>query len=148
MKTEIRQAIDHKCVYEAGGNSVMALATGNKTVSRNEIEQMKEIERSEAKKGKGEEEQRAINPETLFYTLKQLGEVLGMQNEKFMKVTPNPPLKPVVMRQKHEIGSKILREIIDEELNDLIQLSHGIKHIESFIKQKTKLLKYNKEIIE
>lgn len=31
---------------------------------------MKEIEKSEAKKGKGEEEQRAINPETLFYTLK------------------------------------------------------------------------------
>jgi hypothetical protein len=34
-------------------------------------------------------------------------------------VTPNPPLKGIVMRQKHEIGSKILREIIDEELNDL-----------------------------
>ena len=38
MKTEIRQAIDHKCVYEAGGSSVMTLAMGNKTISRNEIE--------------------------------------------------------------------------------------------------------------
>lgn len=42
----------------------------NKSVSRNEIEQMKEIEKSETKKGKEGDEQRAINAETLFYSLK------------------------------------------------------------------------------
>ena len=65
-----------------------------------------------------------------------------------MKVSPNPPLKPVLMRQKHEIGSKILREIIDEELNDLLQLNNSIKHIEGFIKHKNKISKYHKEIVD
>ena len=71
-----------------------------------------------------------------------------MKNDKFMKVSPNPPLKPVLMRQKHEIGSKILREIIDEELNDLLQLNNSIKHIEGFIKHKNKISKYHKEIVD
>ena len=91
----------------------------SKSVSRNEIAELKEIERQEAKNSKDGAEQRVINPETLFYTLKQVGECLGLENKKFMQVTPNPPLKGIVMRQKHEIGSKILREIVDEEINDL-----------------------------
>lgn len=45
------------------------------------------------------------------------------------------------MRQKHEIGSKILREVIDEELNDLIQLSNAIKMIENYINKKNKCIK-------
>ena len=82
---------------------------------------MKEIAKQEARAGnKDGSVASVINPETLFYSLKQLGTVLGLDNEKFMKLTPNPPLKGIVMRQKHEIGSKIMREVLEEELNDLL----------------------------
>lgn len=77
FKTEIRQSIDYKCVYEAGAN-IMAQAITSKSVSRNEIAELKEIERQEAKNSKDGEQQRVINPETLFYTLKQVGECLGL----------------------------------------------------------------------
>jgi hypothetical protein len=39
-------------------------------VSRSEIAELKEIEKQEAKNSKDGEQQRVINPETLFYTLK------------------------------------------------------------------------------
>ena len=98
---------------------------------------MKEIAKQEAAKDGGAP--RVVNPETLFYTLKQLGETLGLQNEKFMQLTPNPPLKGIVARQKHEIGSKIMREILEEELNDLSQLQSSIKGIEQYFKIRSKL---------
>ena len=51
FKTEIRNAIDYKCVYDAGGN-IMAQAITSKSVSRNEIAELKEIEKQEAKNSK------------------------------------------------------------------------------------------------
>ena len=51
FKTEIRQSIDYKCVYEAGAN-IMSQAITSKSVSRNEIAELKEIEKQEAKNSK------------------------------------------------------------------------------------------------
>ena len=39
---ELRMAMDHKCVYEAGGN-LLSQALSSKTMSKNEIEELKEI---------------------------------------------------------------------------------------------------------
>jgi len=46
------------------------------------------------------------------------------------------------MRQKHELGSKIMREVFEEELNDLQQIMNVIKAIENYIKQKNKVQGY------
>lgn len=85
----------------------------------NEIEEMREIAKMENKANVEGSLPRVVNPETFFYTLKQLGETLGIDNQKFMQLSVNPPLKGIVTRQKHEIGSKVLREVIEDELNDL-----------------------------
>ena len=66
---------------------MLSQALANKTVSRNEIEEMKAITKHE-KGEKGSGIQSSVNPETFFYSLKQLSETLGMSNKKFMEISP------------------------------------------------------------
>ena len=98
IKQELRDAIDKKCVYEAGGGNLLSMAGSNKTVSKNELEELKEIAKQDAKKENDGSVPRVVNPETLFYSLKQLGETLGLDNQKFMQLSTNPPLKGIVTR--------------------------------------------------
>ena len=42
------------------------------------------------------------------------------------------------MKQKQELGAKILREIYDEELTDYLQISNAIKHIDNYLRLKDK----------
>ena len=70
----MKVAIDTKCVYEVGSN-IISNAMVNKSISRNEIEELKEIERKDGSKSTG-----FINPETLFYAMKQVGQTLGYEN--------------------------------------------------------------------
>ena len=86
FKAEIKVAIETKCVNEIGGN-MLSQALASKSVSRNEIEEMKAITKQE-KSDKGGTVQSSINPETFFYSLKQLSETLGMNNQKFMEISP------------------------------------------------------------
>jgi hypothetical protein len=66
----------------------------NKSVSRNEIEELKELEKKDGKNSYAG----VINPDTLFVALKQVAETLNLDNKKFMQLTPNPPLKDIVMK--------------------------------------------------
>lgn len=43
-KVDLKQLIEQKCVYEVGSN-MLAQALANKSVSRNEVEELKEIEK-------------------------------------------------------------------------------------------------------
>lgn len=134
FKTEMKGAIETKCVNEIGGN-MLSQALASKSVSRNEIEEMKAITKQE-KSEKGGSVQSSVNPETFFYSLKQLSETLGMNNQKFMDITPQQTMNGVVVRQKHEVGSRIIREIFEEDLNDIHQLNNAIKQIEFYQRQK------------
>jgi len=72
-------------VYEAGGN-MLSQALQSKTVSRNEIQEFKEIIKQENKlaskqttqSGSVPSAQRAVNPETFLSSLKALGQTLGL----------------------------------------------------------------------
>lgn len=62
-----------------GGNLLSNVTS--KSISKNEIEELKEIAKQEAKQsGKDPNAYSVVNPETLFYSLKQLGETLGLNN--------------------------------------------------------------------
>ena len=65
----MKVAIDTKCVYEVGSNIISSKMV-NKSISRNEIEELREIDK---KDGKNSNAAGFINPETLFYALKQVG---------------------------------------------------------------------------
>ena len=54
-------------------------------------------------------------------------------------------MKNVVHKQKHEIGSKILHEIVEEESNDIDQFNQAIKEIEFYLKEKYKIRKNLRE---
>ena len=65
-------------------------------------------------------EQKVINPASFYQSLKLVGQTLGMEDKKFIKLIPSPLTTPhQVMAQRHQIGYKILNEILDEELQDL-----------------------------
>ena len=53
-----------------------------------------------------------------------------------MDITPQQTMNGVVVRQKHEVGSRIIREIFEEDLNDIHQLNNAIKQIEFYQRQK------------
>ena len=98
LKNQLKTLMDLK--HEAGSN-IISQALASKTVSRNEIQEM-----TDSKIG-------VINHETFYYSLKQLGETLGLQNQKFMDLNPNPVFQNFVANQKENIAMRIQNEIID-----------------------------------
>ena len=96
--------------HEAGSN-IISQALASKTFSRNEIQEMKEYD--------SKNQMGVINHETFYYSLKQLGETLGLQNQKFMDLNPNPVFQNFVANQKENIAMRIQNEVIDQEISDL-----------------------------
>ena len=73
--TDMRTAIDTMCIYEVGGNIISSAITKT-SISRNEIEELKELEKKDGKNSHAG----VINPETFFVALKQVGVTLGLEN--------------------------------------------------------------------
>ena len=102
--------LEQKCIHEAGSN-IISQALSSKTVSRNEIHEMKEYD--------NKNQMGVINHETFYYSLKQLGDTLGLQNQKFMEANPYPIYCNFVVNQKEDMGLRIQKEVLDQEISDL-----------------------------
>ena len=61
LKNQLKTLLEQKCIHEAGSN-IISQALTNKTVSRNEIQEMKEYD--------SKNQMGVINNETFYYSLK------------------------------------------------------------------------------
>mmetsp|Transcript_39045 Transcript_39045/g.59486 ORF Transcript_39045/g.59486 Transcript_39045/m.59486 type:complete len:81 (+) Transcript_39045:651-893(+) len=58
----------------------------------------------------------------------------------------NPILENIVTRQKLEVGSRVNREVLEHQMNELFHLLSSLKVVDSFLKSKQRVDKNLKSL--